>query len=101
MFIRDDVARPAIGHHDADRFLPFLLTMFFFMLGCNLFGLVPWAGSATGALATTGTMALLTFATVVGAGMAKLGPVEFWLVASAAHGPAHAYCRGPEADDFR
>ena len=33
VFIRDEVARPAIGHHDADRFLPFLLTMFFFIAG--------------------------------------------------------------------
>jgi len=41
--------------------------------------LLPWLGSATGALAMTGAMALLTFATVVFAGMAKLGPVKFWL----------------------
>ncbi len=38
----------AIGHHDADKFLPFLLTMFVFVLGCNLVGLLPRAGSATG-----------------------------------------------------
>ncbi len=79
VFIRDDVARPAIGGHDADRFMPYLLTTFFFIVACNLFGLVPWAGSATGALATTGTLALLTFMTVVFSGMAKLGPVGFWI----------------------
>lgn len=79
VYIRDEVARPAIGRHDADRFLPFLLTVFFFILACNLFGLVPWAGSATGALATTGALALLTFGVVVFSGMAKLGPVKFWL----------------------
>jgi F-type H+-transporting ATPase subunit a len=44
-----------------------------------LLGLVPWAGSATGALATTGALALLTFATVIFSGMAKLGPVGFWV----------------------
>jgi F-type H+-transporting ATPase subunit a len=55
------------------------LTVFFFIVGCNLLGLVPWAGSATGALATTGAMALLTFATVIIAGMIKLGPIKFWL----------------------
>ena len=49
LFIRDEVARPAIGRHDADRFLPFLWTMFFFILFLNLMGLVPWAGSPTGA----------------------------------------------------
>ena len=79
VFIRDEVARPAIGHHDADRFLPFLLTIFFFIVGCNLLGLVPFAGSATGALGTTAALALLTFATVIVSGMAKLGPVGFWV----------------------
>jgi len=79
VFIRDQVARPAIGGHDADRFLPFLLTAFFFILTCNLLGLVPWAGSATGAFAVTGALALLTFATVICSGMMKLGPVGFWL----------------------
>jgi len=78
VYIRDNVARPAIGDHDADRFLPVLWTLFFFVLMCNLLGLVPWAGSATGALATTGALAFVTFATVVGAGMSKLGVVGFW-----------------------
>jgi F-type H+-transporting ATPase subunit a len=78
LFFRDDVARPAIGKHDADRFLPFIWTVFFFVLGCNLLGLVPWAGSATGALATTAAMACVTFLVVLGSGMAKLGVVGFW-----------------------
>ena len=79
VFIRDDVARPAIGGHDADHFMPYLLTIFFFVLSLNLFGMLPWAGSATGALATTGALAFLTFLTVVLSGMAKLGPVGFWV----------------------
>ena len=78
VFIRNEVARPAIGKHDADKFLPFLWTIFFFILTCNLLGLVPWAGSPTGALATTGTLALITFGTVLGSGMRKLGVVGFW-----------------------
>ncbi len=78
LFIRDDVARPAIGKHDADRFLPFLWTMFFFVLGCNLMGMVPWMGSPTGAFACTGALAMVTFLTVIGTGMAKLGVVGFW-----------------------
>ena len=66
VYIRNEVARPAIGGHDADRFVPLLWTMFFFVLVCNLLGLVPWAGSATGALATTGALALVTFCHGVG-----------------------------------
>jgi F-type H+-transporting ATPase subunit a len=77
LFIRDEVARPAIGKHDADAFLPFLWTLFFFVLACNLFGLVPWAGSPTGSLAVTAALAMMTFCAVVGAGVAKLGPFGF------------------------
>lgn len=77
LFIRDEVARPAIGKHDADRFLPFLWTMFFFVLACNLLGMVPWLGSATGAFATTAALALCTFLVVVGTGVAKMGPIGF------------------------
>lgn len=77
VFIRDEVARPAIGHHDGDRFLPFLWTMFFFILGCNLIGLLPWSGSPTGALATTAALALCTFLTVLGSGIVKMGPFGF------------------------
>lgn len=79
LFIRDGVARPAIGAHDADRFLPLLWTLFFFILGCNLMGMLPWAGSPTASLAVTGAFACVTFATVLVSGMAKFGPVGFWI----------------------
>lgn len=78
LFLRDEVARPAIGRHDADKFLPFIWTLFCFILGCNLLGMVPWAGSPTGAFAVTGALALITFVVVVLAGMSKLGPIGFW-----------------------
>jgi len=78
VFFRDQVARPAIGKQDADRFLPFILTIFFFVLICNLLGMVPWMGSPTGSLAVTGALAMCTFIAVCGAGMARLGPVGFW-----------------------
>jgi F-type H+-transporting ATPase subunit a len=79
MFIRNQVARPAIGSHDSDRFLPLLWTMFFFILLLNLIGLAPWGGSPTGALGVTGALAAVTFLSVTGAGVAKFGPVRFWL----------------------
>jgi F-type H+-transporting ATPase subunit a len=79
VYMRDEVARPAIGHHDADHFLPLIWTIFFFVLGCNLFGLLPWAGSPTASLATTGALALVTFFTVTIAGMRKMGPIGFWV----------------------
>lgn len=79
VFIRDEVARPGIGRHDADRFLPFLWTLFFFILFCNLLGLLPWAGSPTGSLSVTSALAAIAFMTVVGAGMKKIGPIRFWM----------------------
>jgi len=78
LFIRDEVARPAIGHHDADKFLPYLWTIFFFVLTCNLLGMLPWLGSPTGAFGVTGTLALLTFGCVIAAGSKKMGFVGFW-----------------------
>jgi len=78
VFVRDEMARPAIGRHDADRFLPYLWTAFFFVLLCNLIGLVPWTGSPTGSLAVTGTLAAVAFCMTVGSGMRKLGPVGYF-----------------------
>lgn len=78
LYFRDNVARPCIGHHDADKFVPFLWTIFFFVLACNLFGMIPWMGSPTGSLSVTATLALITFLVVVGSGMKKLGAVGFW-----------------------
>jgi F-type H+-transporting ATPase subunit a len=79
VFIRDQVARPAIGGHDADRFVPLLWTMFFFILALNLLGMIPWLGAPTGAWGTTFALAAATFATVVIAGIARFGVVGFWL----------------------
>jgi F-type H+-transporting ATPase subunit a len=73
VFIRDEVARPSIGKHDADKFLPFLWNMFFFILFCNLLGILPWAGSPTGALTVTAALAGITFCAVVGTGIHKFG----------------------------
>jgi len=78
LYIRDEVVRPSIGRKDGDKFLPFMWTMFFFILACNLLGMVPWAGSPTAAFAVTGSLALIVFVTVIGAGMMRLGVVGFW-----------------------
>src|SRR3989304_4352374 len=77
MFLRDKVARPSIGRRDADRFVPFIWTLFFFILFCNLLGLVPWAGSPTGDFAVASALAVVAFFTVVGSGMIKFGAVKF------------------------
>jgi F-type H+-transporting ATPase subunit a len=78
VFIRDEVARPSIGEHHADRFLPFLWTLFFFVLFGNLLGLLPWVGAPNGSLSCTAGVAAVTFLVVIGAGMKAFGPVGFW-----------------------
>lgn len=60
VFVRDEVVKPNIGHH-YERFLPYMLTLFFFILFGNLLGLLPGAGNLTGNIAVTLTLALLTF----------------------------------------
>ena len=59
-FIRDDVAKAAIGPKYR-KYVPYLLTVFFFILLGNLLGLVPWGVTATSNIMVTGALALITF----------------------------------------
>ncbi len=64
IFIRDEVALPAIGHKNTDRFMPFLLSMFFFILFNNLLGLIPifpFGANVSGNISVTMVLALFTF----------------------------------------
>src|SRR6187551_320636 len=60
VFVRDEVVKPNIGHN-YEKFLPYLLTLFFFILFGNFLGLLPGAGNLTGNIAVTFALALLTF----------------------------------------
>jgi F-type H+-transporting ATPase subunit a len=60
IFVRDEIVKPNIGHH-YEKYLPYLLTLFFFILFGNLLGLLPGAGNLTGNIAVTLTLAVLTF----------------------------------------
>jgi F-type H+-transporting ATPase subunit a len=77
LYIRDQVARPNLGEK-TDRFLPYLLTVFFFILGCNLFGLVPFGGSATANITITAVLALFTFFITQFAGTKDYWMHIFW-----------------------
>lgn len=63
LFIKDEVAIPALGKKRAQKFLPFLLTSFFFIWACNILGLLPFAGgfNITGTLSITLVLAALVF----------------------------------------
>lgn len=60
LFIRDEVAKPNLGHGYA-RFMPYLLTVFFFILVNNLLGLLPGAANVTGNIAVTLVLAVIAF----------------------------------------
>lgn len=64
LFIRDDVARENIPHTHADKYVPFLLTLFFLILLNNLFGLIPVSANVTGNIAFTFTLAFIVFLVV-------------------------------------
>jgi F-type H+-transporting ATPase subunit a len=72
-FVRNQLAVPNIGVKDADRFLPYLLTAFFFILFVNLFGLLPFAGTATANVNVTVSLAVFTFVITQYAAIRSLG----------------------------
>ncbi|HEX5042200.1 MAG TPA: F0F1 ATP synthase subunit A [Candidatus Polarisedimenticolaceae bacterium] len=75
LWVRDDIARKNIGH-GADRYLPFLLTLFFFVLACNLLGLVPGMATATSAIGVTASLAAMTLFMIQWAGIREYGVVK-------------------------
>ncbi|HUR93692.1 MAG TPA: F0F1 ATP synthase subunit A [Gemmatimonadales bacterium] len=72
LYIRQEVILPNVGHH-GEGFVPYLLTLFFFILAMNLLGLLPWGATATGNIAVTAALALMAFVTIEIAGMRALG----------------------------
>lgn len=76
LFFRDQVVRANIGR-DGDRFTPFILTLFFFILYMNLLGLVPFGVSPTASLSVTGALAFLSLLWVEIAGFRALGPAGY------------------------
>jgi F-type H+-transporting ATPase subunit a len=105
VFVRDQIARPAlaapeghgeghggkhdagagheahrpapVGHYDYDKYVPFLWTMFLFILFNNLLGLVPFGGSATASIYATGALALVVFFAIHGGAVARMGLVPY------------------------
>jgi F-type H+-transporting ATPase subunit a len=64
IFVRDDIAKSSIGEKKYERYMPFLLTIFFFIFLNNLMGLIPFfpgGANVTGNIAVTGVMAVFTF----------------------------------------
>ncbi len=78
LWVRDEMVYPVMGREMGRKFLPYLLTLFFFILFMNLLGLVPGAATATASVFVTGGLAILTFCVMFFGGMAAQGPVAYW-----------------------
>jgi len=72
LFVRDEVILKNVGHH-GQGFVPFLLSLFFFILFANILGLIPYGSTATGNIAVTATLAIVAFFVIEVAGMRALG----------------------------
>ena len=74
VFLKDDVILPSMGEA-GKRYVPYLLTVFFFILFCNLLGLVPYSATATGNVSVTAALAIISFCMIQYGGIREHG---FW-----------------------
>lgn len=72
LYLRNEVVMPNVGAH-GDRYVPFVLSLFFFILFANLCGMIPYGSTATGNISVTATLAIITFIVIEVAGMRALG----------------------------
>jgi F-type H+-transporting ATPase subunit a len=77
LFIRDKIAVPYLGDEDGRRLTPFLCTLFFFIIGVNLLGLIPSISAATANLSVTGALAAITAMVMIGGAIHKHGLLTF------------------------
>jgi len=82
LYLRNEVVLPNVGAH-GNGYVPYLLTLFFFILFANLLGLVPYGATATGNISVTATLAIVTFIVIELAGIKAQGwgyinTIVFW-----------------------
>src|SRR6188472_3673696 len=76
-FVRDKIAVPGIGQHDANKYLPYLASLFLFIFAMNLFGLFPFMGSPTASIMVTGALALVSFVVIHVSGVGEMGTSKY------------------------
>jgi F-type H+-transporting ATPase subunit a len=72
LYVRDEVILSNVGHH-GEKYVPYLLTLFFFILFANVLGLIPYGSTATGNISVTATLAVMSFIMIEWAGIRTLG----------------------------
>ena len=78
LWVRDDLVEPAMGKELSNRFLPFMMFIFFFIMFMNVMGLTPASVTPTASIFVTGALAFITFSTMIIGGMIAQGPVAFF-----------------------
>ena len=83
VWVRDEIVYPWLGPEIGRKWLFFFWTLFFFILGNNLIGLMPapinpWHRAATGNWMVTGALAIIAFCAIQFAGMRKHGWLGYW-----------------------
>jgi F-type H+-transporting ATPase subunit a len=73
LYLRNEVYMKALGGHGGAAYVPFVLTLLFFIIFCNVLGLMPWGSTPTANIAVTGTLAVITLFVVEIAGIKALG----------------------------
>ncbi len=76
-FVRDKIAVPGIGAHDAPKYLPYLTTLFLFIFAMNLLGMFPFLGSPTASIMVTGALALVSFVVIHASGIGEMGTEKY------------------------
>jgi F-type H+-transporting ATPase subunit a len=76
VFIRDEIVIPNMGKEGV-KYMPYLLTTFFFILTMNLLGLIPYGATATGNVSVTGGLAIIAFIMIQAAAIKKQGLAHY------------------------
>ncbi len=76
LYLRDKVILPNVGPH-GDAYVPFILTLFFFILFANALGLIPYFSTPTANVSVTATLALVSFVVIEASGIRTLGK-DYW-----------------------
>jgi len=76
-FVRDKIAVPGIGQHDANKYLPYLTSLFLFIFAMNLAGMIPFLGSPTASIMVTGALALVSFIVIHVSGVGEMGTSKY------------------------
>lgn len=77
VYVRDEIVYANIGREEGRPYVPFIATLFFFILFMNLLGLVPYGGTPTGNLAVTGVLALFSMVAIEASGFVVNGPGRY------------------------